>query len=379
MLAGAYFTASSDRRLLGWTVRRRTEQLRDAQFEVIARLAQAAESRDGDTGEHIHRIGFLCERLALQIGFDPARAYMLRHASALHDVGKIGIPDNVLLKPGALDQDEWRIMQSHTAKGAEILAGSASPLIQMAEMIARTHHERWDGTGYPQGLKGEQIPLVGRICAVCDVYDALGSTRPYKDAWPLPRILEEIAPAVAATSIPRSSRRSSSSRRCSVRVERPNSATPSTWTPCRRCSSRRRRRMASVQGLEHLSEGVLDPDAIAVELEQVAAAHLECLAVVADRTEGPLGGAAVARDHHLRAAEHAVRIAVEERLDALARCIPPGERAPHELGTERRVVHAIVAPELEHAVGVAGVPGCERLVQALLSSFGSSLRPCAQH
>jgi CHASE2 domain-containing sensor protein len=193
MLAASYSTASADRSVLGWAVRRRSEQLRDAQFEIITRLAQAAESRDGDTGAHIHRIGYLCERLALQIGLDPARASMLRHASALHDVGKIGIPDNVLLKPGALERDEWATMQSHTVKGAEILAGSTSPLIQMAEAIARTHHERWDGTGYPVGLKGEEIPLEGRICAICDVYDALGSQRPYKDAWPRERILREIA------------------------------------------------------------------------------------------------------------------------------------------------------------------------------------------
>ena len=193
MLAARYFTASSDRRVLRWAVRRRTEQLRDAQFEVITRLAQAAESRDGDTGAHIHRIGYLCERLALQIGMDPVRASMLRHASMLHDVGKIGIPDDVLLKPGALGPEEWVVMQSHTVKGAEILAGSASPLLQMAEAIARTHHERWDGTGYPMGLKGEDIPLEGRICAVCDVYDALGAKRPYKEAWPRERVLGEIA------------------------------------------------------------------------------------------------------------------------------------------------------------------------------------------
>jgi HD-GYP domain-containing protein (c-di-GMP phosphodiesterase class II) len=193
MLAANYFTANTERRVLGWTVRRRTEQLRDAQLEIITRLVHAAEARDHDTGDHINRIGYLCERLALQIGFDQTKATMLRHASAMHDVGKIGIPDSVLLKPGALDADEWTVMKSHALKGAEILVGSESPLIQMAETIARTHHERWDGTGYPHGLKGDEIPLVGRICAICDVFDALGSKRPYKEAWPPRHALAEIA------------------------------------------------------------------------------------------------------------------------------------------------------------------------------------------
>jgi CHASE2 domain-containing sensor protein len=193
MLAASYSSASSDRHVLGWTVRRRTEQLRDAQLEIITRLAQAAESRDHDTGQHIHRIGYLCERLALQVGFDAAQARMLRHASALHDVGKIGIPDHILLKPGGLDDREWVTMKSHTTKGADILAGSTSPLIQMAETIARTHHERWDGTGYPAGLTGDEIPLVGRICAVCDVFDALGSRRPYKEPWAPSEVIREIA------------------------------------------------------------------------------------------------------------------------------------------------------------------------------------------
>jgi putative two-component system response regulator len=124
---------------------------------------------------------------------DAAHARMLGHASAMHDVGKIGIPDRVLLKPGPLDEDEWEIMKSHTRKGAEILAGSTSPLVQMAEEIARTHHERWDGGGYPEGLEGEDIPLTGRICAICDVFDALISRRPYKEPWPRPSALDEIA------------------------------------------------------------------------------------------------------------------------------------------------------------------------------------------
>jgi putative two-component system response regulator len=107
---------------------------------------------------------------------------MLRHAAALHDVGKIAIPDRVLLKPGKLDPEEWELMKTHTTAGAQILAGSQSQLVQLGETIALTHHERWDGAGYPEGLAGEAIPIAGRICAVCDSYDAMTSRRPYKDA-----------------------------------------------------------------------------------------------------------------------------------------------------------------------------------------------------
>jgi HD-GYP domain-containing protein (c-di-GMP phosphodiesterase class II) len=160
-----------------------SRRLSESQLELIQRLAHAVEFRDTETGEHIQRIGFLCERLALAIGWQQADAEMLRHASAMHDIGKIGIPDRVLLKPGKLDDEEWAIIHTHPATGGEILAGSTNPLLQMAEDIARTHHERWDGSGYPAGLKGEAIPLVGRICAVCDVYDALLSKRSYKDSW----------------------------------------------------------------------------------------------------------------------------------------------------------------------------------------------------
>jgi HD-GYP domain-containing protein (c-di-GMP phosphodiesterase class II) len=170
----------------------RTAELKETQLEVIRRLAQAAELRDEDTGLHIERVGRICEQLALQAGMSPQDAERLRIASALHDVGKIGIPDRVLLKRGELDPTEWELMKTHPSSGAALLSGSRSPLIQMAETIARTHHERWDGSGYPDGLRGHEIPLVGRICAMCDVFDALSARRPYKDPWPFDRVVAEI-------------------------------------------------------------------------------------------------------------------------------------------------------------------------------------------
>lgn len=174
------------------TVRERTAELRETQLEVIGRLAQAAELRDDDTGRHIERIGRLCEQLALQAGMSADGAERLRIASALHDVGKIGVPDRVLLKAGELDDSEWETMKAHTTTGAGLLSQSRSSVIQMAETVAHTHHERWDGTGYPDGLRGQEIPLVGRICAICDVFDALSARRPYKDAWPFDRVVKEI-------------------------------------------------------------------------------------------------------------------------------------------------------------------------------------------
>ena len=173
-------------------VRDRTAELRTTQLEVIHRLAQATESRDQETGLHLERISRMCERVGLAMGMTATEAETLRNASLLHDVGKIGVPDAVLLQPGALSPEGRELMRRHATLGGAILAGSSAPVIRMAEQIALTHHERWDGSGYPAGLRGDGIPLPGRICAVCDVFDALLSGRPYKDPWPLEEALGEL-------------------------------------------------------------------------------------------------------------------------------------------------------------------------------------------
>ncbi|HTZ86180.1 MAG TPA: CHASE2 domain-containing protein [Solirubrobacteraceae bacterium] len=185
MVAASYVAAFLERNAFA-------RQLYASQLELIQRLAQAVETRDVETGEHVRRIGRLCRRLALELGWDPVDAERLQHASAMHDIGKIGVPDSILLKPGALSEEEWAVIRAHTTVGAEILAGSENPLVQMAQDIARSHHERWDGGGYPAGLAGEEIPLAARICAVVDVYDALSSKRSYKEAWSAERVLAEL-------------------------------------------------------------------------------------------------------------------------------------------------------------------------------------------
>ena len=173
-------------------VRERTADLRESQLELVRRLAHAAESRDDSTGIHITRMSRMCAQLALDAGMSRDESDQIMHASSMHDIGKIAIPDRVLLKAGPLDAAEWEVMKTHTTVGAQLLAGSRSPVVRMAEVIARTHHEKWDGTGYPEGLRGEEIPLVARMVSVCDVFDALVSDRPYKEAWLVEEALAEI-------------------------------------------------------------------------------------------------------------------------------------------------------------------------------------------
>ena len=173
-------------------VRERTQELQETRMEIIRRLGRAVEYRDNATGLHVIRMSYFAESLARAYGLSERECDLLLHASPMHDIGKIGIPDRILLKPGQLDPEEWAVMQTHAAIGAELLSGNGSDLMQMAYTCALTHHERWDGSGYPQGLREETIPLVGRITAICDVFDALTSTRPYKRAWSVEEALREI-------------------------------------------------------------------------------------------------------------------------------------------------------------------------------------------
>ncbi|MBX7219738.1 MAG: response regulator [Blastocatellia bacterium] len=173
-------------------VHERTRELRETQLEIIRRLGRAAEYRDNETGMHVIRMSQYCARLGRAVGLSEEECELLLYASPMHDLGKIGIPDRILLKHGQLEEEEWEIMKTHTLIGADLLAGHNSELMQLASLLALCHHERWDGTGYPRRLAGEAIPIQARITALCDVFDALTSERPYKPAWTVEATLAEI-------------------------------------------------------------------------------------------------------------------------------------------------------------------------------------------
>ena len=163
-----------------------------AALETLHRLAMAAEYRDDNTREHTERVGELAARLARHLGHDDRTVWLVRHAAPLHDLGKIAIPDNVLLKPGRLTTEEFEVVKTHAVLGARVLAGSESDLLGTAERVARSHHERWDGSGYPDGLAADAIPLEGRLVHVADVFDVLMHERPYKESWTVEAAAEEI-------------------------------------------------------------------------------------------------------------------------------------------------------------------------------------------
>lgn len=211
-LKRAYDRLSDHGRELERVVERRTTALRtaleevtqakrltyDAHLDTIRRLMIAAEYKDKDTAGHVERIGTYAQMVADALGLSPGTVETIQHAAPMHDIGKLGVPEAILLKAGPLDDSEWTLMRSHTTLGARILAGSPSPVIQMGETIALSHHERWDGSGYPNGLARDAIPLEGRICAVVDVFDALTMDRPYRHAVPTDRVVEMMKASAGA-------------------------------------------------------------------------------------------------------------------------------------------------------------------------------------
>jgi putative two-component system response regulator len=186
-----YLQIQSQNQILEAKVRDRTRELESAQIEIIERLARAAEFRDDNTGQHTERVGQMAALLARQIGLPDPQVSLIRRAAPLHDVGKIGIPDSILLKLGKLTADEFALVKTHTSIGARILSGSRFTILRLAEEIAFNHHERWDGDGYA-GVVGSAIPLAGRIVAVADVFDALTQKRPYKAAWSVSDAITEM-------------------------------------------------------------------------------------------------------------------------------------------------------------------------------------------
>ncbi|HEX8601663.1 MAG TPA: HD domain-containing phosphohydrolase [Pseudoduganella sp.] len=168
----------------------RLDELKDSRLQIVQRLGLASEYKDNETGMHVIRMSHYARLLGLAAGMSEAEADDLLHAAPMHDVGKIGIPDRILQKPGPLDPDEWEIMKTHATIGADIIGEHPHGMLKLARNIALSHHEKWDGSGYPAGLAGAAIPVEGRICAIADVFDALTSERPYKKAWPVQDAVE---------------------------------------------------------------------------------------------------------------------------------------------------------------------------------------------
>ncbi|PWI33222.1 two-component system response regulator [Vibrio albus] len=173
-------------------VQLRTAELNNTRLEIIHRLGRAAEYKDNETGMHVIRMSLYAGLLARKTSSDEDWCELLTTVAPMHDVGKIGVPDQILLKPEKLNNNEWIIMQKHPVFGAEIIGDHASPLLQLAKEVALYHHEKWDGSGYPNGIAGDAIPLSARIVAIADVFDALTSQRPYKDAWSIEKSIEYI-------------------------------------------------------------------------------------------------------------------------------------------------------------------------------------------
>jgi putative two-component system response regulator len=186
-----YLQIQNHNQMLEAKVRERTRELESAQIEIIERLARAAEFRDDNTGQHTERVGQMAALLAKEMGLPDSQVALIRRAAPLHDVGKIGVPDAILLKLGRLTDQEFAVVKTHTVIGARILGGSRFPILRLAEEIAFNHHERWDGDGYA-GIARDAIPLAGRIVTVADVFDALTQKRPYKSAWPVDQAVAEI-------------------------------------------------------------------------------------------------------------------------------------------------------------------------------------------
>ena len=182
----------NQKKQLSIAVKEKTKELIEARLEIIRKLGVAAEYKDNETGNHVVRMSKFCYNIAREYGFDQDKTDLLLHSSPMHDIGKLGIPDNILQKPGKLSADEWEVMKTHCEIGAKIIGDSDSELMMASKIVACQHHERWNGKGYPQGLIGEDIHIYARIAAVSDVFDALMSKRPYKEPWTFDDAVEYI-------------------------------------------------------------------------------------------------------------------------------------------------------------------------------------------